>query len=220
MGSATALELQAFLDAWARDRLGSPIADVRFRAGRIDVVWGVELADGRAVVIKTHRLPVDLDAVRVAHDAQRLMVTAGFPCAVPLGGPDEVDRRVLTAETLVHGEALKGHDPVLAGTFDWELVADTEAVIAGFAAACYAASSTGGGGLSTPDDVAAFLRDYDAVRAQPLSARERRMAAGAAAWILAFNARWQVALIEHGLCEEGTVPLVRDRGEEYLTLTW
>jgi hypothetical protein len=34
----------------------------------------------------------------------------------------------------------------LVGTFDWELVADREAVIAGFAAACYASSSTGGGG--------------------------------------------------------------------------
>jgi hypothetical protein len=40
-------------------------------------------------------------------------------------------------------------DGQLAGTFDWELVADTEAVIAGFTASCYAASATGGGGLST-----------------------------------------------------------------------
>lgn len=106
------------------------------------------------------------------------------------------------------------------GTFDWELVADTEAVIAGFAAACYAASSTGGGGLSTPEEVAAFLRDYDAVRTRPLSGRERRAAAGAAAWILAFNARWHVGLIEHGLCHEATLSLVRDRGEDYLSLVW
>ena len=63
-GDVTLPELSAFLDAWARDRLGSPIVDVRFRAGRIDAVWGVELQDGRAVVIKTHRTPVDLDAMR------------------------------------------------------------------------------------------------------------------------------------------------------------
>jgi hypothetical protein len=109
---------------------------------------------------------------------------------------------------------------VLVGTFDWELVADTEAVIAGFAAACYAASSTGGGGLSTPEEVASFLTDYDSVRAQPLVEQERRAAAGAAAWILAFNARWQVGLIDHGLCDEATVTLVRDRGEDFLTLSW
>lgn len=108
----------------------------------------------------------------------------------------------------------------LVGTFDWELVADTEAVIAGFAAASYAASSTGGGGLSTPEEVAMFLRDYDTARAQPFGDRERRTAAGAAAWILAFNARWQVALIDHGLCDASTVSLVRDRGEDYLSLAW
>jgi hypothetical protein len=317
-GSVTGPELQAFLDAWATDRLGSAIANVRFRTGRIDVVWGVDLRDGRAVVIKTHRAPVDLEATRVAGDAQRVLAEAGFPCALPLAGPDEVGGRVLTAETLIEGSAPDGRDPAgrlllagglarhiellrarpdfvpragtgpswcryqdgpwpvphdtlvdfrstpagyawldtfgrraaeqilthrdaervvvghadwyagntavagntLTGTFDWELVADTEPVIAGFAAACYAASSTGGGGLSTPAEVAAFLQDYDAVRHQPLAGAERRTAAGAAAWILAFNARWQVGLIEHGLCDESTVALARDRGAEYLALTW
>jgi hypothetical protein len=36
----------------------------RFCAGRIDVVWGIELGDGRAVVNKIHRPPVELDAIR------------------------------------------------------------------------------------------------------------------------------------------------------------
>ncbi len=318
-GPVTPVELRAFLDAWAKRRLGSPIAKVRFRAGRIDVVWGVELEDGRAVVLKMHRPPVDLDATRVASDAQLLLVEAGFPCAVPLAGPDEVDGRVLTAETLIDGEAPDGRDPAtrrllagglarhieilrqrpdfvrragsgpswcqyqagpwpvphdtfvdfqstpagyewldtfgrraadqilthrdagnvvvghadwyvgntvisggtLIGTFDWELVADTEAVIAGFAAAGYAAGSTGGArGLSSPEEVAMFMRDYDAARTRPLADRERRTAAGAAAWILAFNARWQVALIDHGLCDEATVSLVQNSAEDYLTLAW
>lgn len=317
-GFLTSFELRAFLDAWARDRLRSPMGRVRFRAGRIDVVWGVELEDGRAVVIKTHRSPVDLDAVRAANDAQRLLAEASFPCAVPLAGPDEIEGRVLTAETLIDGKTPDGrdpasrrllaaglarhieilrrdpdlvrragpgpswcryqagpwpvpHDPVvdfrstpsgfewldglgrraadqilahrdaaevvvghadwyagnttisgnaLAGTFDWELVADLEAVIAGFAAASYAASATGGGGLSTPEEVAMFLRDYDSVRAEPLADQERRAAAGAAAWIVAFNARWQVGLIDHGRCDEATVALVRNRGADYLSLVW
>ena len=109
---------------------------------------------------------------------------------------------------------------MISGTFDWELVADAEAVIAGFAAACYAASSTGGGGLSSPEEVAMFMRDYDTVRGRPLDHRERRTAAGAAAWILAFNARWQVGLMEHGLCDEATISLVRERQDDYLSLTW
>ena len=111
-------------------------------------------------------------------------------------------------------------DGALVGTFDWELVADTEAVIAGFAASCYASSPTGGGGLSTPEEVAAFLRDYENVRTQPFSACERRAAAAAAAWILAFNARWQVALIGHNLCHDTTIALVQNRQEDYLTSSW
>jgi hypothetical protein len=65
-----------------------------------------------------------------------------------------------------------------------------------------------------------FMRDYDTSRTRPLGDEERRTAAGAAAWILAFNARWQVALIDHGLGHEATVSLVQDRAEDYLTLTW
>lgn len=317
-GSVTSLELRTFLDAWARDRLGSSIVEVVFRAGRIDVVWGVELEDGRGVVIKTHRPPVDVDAIRSANEAQRLLAAAGFPSAVPLAGPDEVEGQVLTAETLIKGSTPDGRSPamrqlladglarhidllrkhpdlvrgagagpswcqyqagpwpvphdtivdfrstpdgfewldqfgqraaeqilahrdaeavvvghadwyagntavsadVLVGTFDWELVADTEAVIAGFAAAAFAASSTGGGGLSTPEEVAAFMRDYDTARGRPLTSREQRAAAGAAGWIVAFNARWQVGLIDHGLCDEATVALTRDRGQDYLGLVW
>jgi hypothetical protein len=110
-GPVTMPELWAFLDAWARNRLGSGIAKVRFRDGRIDVVWGVELEDGRVVVIKTHRTPVDMDAMRAARDAQRLLTGAPFPCPTPLAGPDEVDGRVLTAETLIEGEIPDGRDP-------------------------------------------------------------------------------------------------------------
>lgn len=317
-GAVTLAELRAFLGSWARDRLGSEIEEVRFRAGRIDAVWGVQLQDGRAVVIKAHRTPVDLEAAGAGVDAQRTLATGGFPCPVPLVGPEEVDGRVLTAETLISGVSPDGRDPAvrrlladglarhikllssrsdlvrragpgpswcryqggpwpvphdtlvdfrstvagfewldafgqraadqvlehrgtdeivvghadwyagnvtvvdgqLAGIFDWELVADTEPVIAGFAASCYASSSTGGGGLSTPTEVAAFLLDYEQARGEPLSERERRAATGAAAWILAFNARWQTALIVHGMCDHATIAMVQDHQEEYLSLSW
>jgi hypothetical protein len=215
---------------------------------------GVELADGRGVVIKSHRLPVNLDAVGAAIAAKWALALAGFPCPDPLSGPDEIEGQVLTGGTLMrdggvpdgrdprnrrllaaglatHINMLRGqpallrragsgpswcqygtgpwpvpHDPIvdfrstpdgyewldvyaqqaadqilayrpgsevvvghadwyagnaavaegqLVATFDWELVADTEAVIAGFTAASYAASSTSGGGLATPEEVVA-----------------------------------------------------------------
>lgn len=317
-GAVTSVELRTFLDRWTQSRLGSGIDEVRLRAGRIDAVWGVQLRDGRTVVIKAHRTPVDLGAARATVDAQGVLTAAGFPCPAPLAGPDECDGRVLSAETLIVGARPDGRDPGtrrlladglarhidilrtrpdlvgragagpswcryqggpwpvphdtlvdfgstvagyewldafgrraadqilknregdpvvvghadwyagntavidgrLVGVFDWELVTDTEAVIAGFAAACYAASATGGGGLSNPEEVAAFLRDYEEVRGQPLSEGGRRAAAAAAAWILAFNARWQVALVAHDMSDTATITLVQVHQDDYLTLSW
>jgi hypothetical protein len=42
----------------------------------------------------------------------------------------------------------------------------------------------------------------------------------AAAWILAFNARCQAALIDHGFCGYATIALVRHHQEDYLSLSW
>jgi hypothetical protein len=319
LDASRATDILRLFSTYTQDRLGASIIRVGLRSGRIDVVWGVQLDDGREVVIKAYRRPVDLAAVAAATEAKRLLRSVDFPCPAPLSGPDEVAGHVLIIESLLtggetpdgrdpgnrrllavglarHVEVLRSrpdllgptgtgpawcryqagpwpvpHDPivdftstpdgygwldayaarvadqilehraagpvvaghadwyagntavadgVLVGTFDWELVADTEAVIAGFSAASYAASSTTGGGLSTPEEAAAFLRDYDSARGAPLTEPERRAAAGAATWILAFNARWELALGGDGHDVGTALWLVRERPEDYLTLSW
>lgn len=105
----------------------------------------------------------------------------------------------------------------LVATFDWELVAEDEAVIAGFAAACYAASPTSGAGLSNPEEAVAFLQDYDVARGVALTRPQQRAAAGATAWILAFNARWEIGLPAG---EGPTTALVRERQADFLDLSW
>ncbi len=312
--------LRSLLDSYARDRLGSPIADVRFRSGRIDVVWGVRLADGREVVIKAHRPPVDLTVRAASADAQRFLVDAGFPCPTPVSGPDEYAGLVLSTETLLTaggdadgrdpdtraaiaaglarhiallrprtdlvGIVGKGpawnryedgpwptpHDPIfdfsrtpeayrwldevataastqilryrgddvvvghgdwyqgnlrvedcqVSATFDWDLIADTEPVIAGMAAACFAASATAGGGLSAPDEVADFLRDYQRLR--PFSADERRAAAGATTWILCFNARCELSMLTGdpapGCTPASALALLHEHHQRYLDPGW
>ncbi len=318
-GSVTSEEIYALLDGYVYQQLGSQIARLRFRAGRIDAVWGVDLDDGRAIVIKTHRPPAEFEPLRVVAETLHVLNAAGFPCPTPLSGPDGIDGHVITTQTLLSGEIPDGRDltnrallasglaqhiellrhhpdlisrvgagpswchyaagpwPVphdtlvdfssttpgyewldqfgrraseqvlthrdadavvvghadwyagntvvadgrLVGTFDWELVADTEAVIAGFAAACYGQRGTSAGGTSTPEQVADFMRDYDAARAEPLTQSARRTAAGAAAWICAFNARWQVALLDHDLSDDYPyVVQVQQRQDDYLDLNW
>ncbi|NAZ84407.1 hypothetical protein GTR02_21640 [Kineococcus sp. R8] len=83
---STALVLSLF-DGFTRDHLARSIDHVTFRAGRIKVVWGVRLTDGRDVVIKAHRRPVDVPAVVAATRAMDLLVAAWFPCPQQLAGP-------------------------------------------------------------------------------------------------------------------------------------
>jgi len=317
LGDVPVAQVLSLFSSYTRERLGQPIRLVRFRAGRIDAVWGVELADGREVVIKAHRQPVDVQAVAAATDAKSLLVAADYPCPQPYAGPDEVEGHILIAEALLsRGAAPDGRDPVirrllagglarhidvlrqddtlperagsgpswcqyqqgpwptphdpivdfttcppgyewldafacraseqiltyrnhdvvaghadwyagncavadgqLVATFDWELVAETEAVIAGFTASCYASSSSSGGGMSTPQETLAFLQDCELARGVPLDGAEQRAAAAAAAWIVAFNARWETAM-RPGQEDGTTTALVRERGEDYLSLTW
>ena len=46
------------------------------------------------------------------------------------------------------------------------------------------------------------------------------MNGGAAVWIGAFNARWQVALIQRDLADYDTINLVRQRQDDFLSLSW
>jgi Phosphotransferase enzyme family len=310
-----------------RDRLsrylgryvGSGISDVLFRAGRIDAVWAVHTDDGRDLVVKAHRQPVDLSVLQANTRAQNLLAGAGFPCPVPVSGPDRFDGLALSTQTLIAaGEPVSGrepgirramaiglaehvdvlrsspdlvslvgpgpawcryqhgpwptpHDsifdfsatpadfgwldsfataaadrlnqsrprsPVLVGhadwycgnlrfdgdrlvaAFDWDLFADTEPVIAGMSAGAYTASGTSGAGLPTPDEVAAFLIDYDTVRPQRFSADEQRTAAAAASWTIAYNARCELAMLTPEADSGPTLELTQRNQNRYLGLTW
>ncbi len=304
------------LDGYLTRYLGTTIAEVRFRAGRIDAVWGVRTADGRDVVVKAHRAPADLPALAATLTAQGILADAGFPCPAPVHGPDRFDGLTLHAELLVtDGEprsarepgirrAIAGglaehvrilsrhpeiiatvgpgpawcryhdgpwptpHDPIfdfratppafawldrfaadaaarladarhrgptlaghadwyggnlrfdgqrLAAAFDWDLFAATEPVIAGLSAGCYTSSATSDGGLPTPDEVAAFFADYDTCRPRPFGAADRRDAAAAACWVIAYNARCELAL---PWSERPSVELIRHHRDRYLNLAW
>jgi Ser/Thr protein kinase RdoA (MazF antagonist) len=85
---------------WCDRYLGAGPARVLFRSGHLSEVVGVELADGRRVVVKAR--PYD-PRIAGCTAVQGHLARAGFPCPVPLTGPVRADGLTVTAETLVPG---------------------------------------------------------------------------------------------------------------------
>jgi hypothetical protein len=317
-GSSSAEAIAELLDRYLRQRLGRGVSEVLFRAGRIDSVWGVRTDDGSEVVVKAHRRPVDLTARRAVVVAQRLLDEAGFPCPMPLSGPDVVGELVLSAETMLregtpgdardprtrvalvsglaeHIDLLRAHPELtsvagrgpawcryqdgpwptphdsifdftrtprgfewldhfaqwaadqlnaargqretvvghadwysgnlrfagdrLVAAFDWDLVADVEPVVVGINAGAYADTDTPGG-ATTPGEVAAFLIDYDRARAHPFDPAEQQLAAAAASWTVAYNARCRLSTLTPDNSASTSLEMVRKNQDQFLHLTW
>jgi len=87
------------LDDWCRAELGAAPRQPLFRTGHLSEVLGVELTDGRRVVVKARPASPRVAACLVV---QRHLHAAGFPCPEPLAGPSPFDDgRVATAEAWV-----------------------------------------------------------------------------------------------------------------------
>lgn len=103
-----------WLDRFVRSQLSSGLQRVRFRSGRISAVFGVELADDRAVVVKVHRGRPDLGPLTAAVDGQRWLVDHGYPAPVPLAGPAVLDGHTAVVESLLDtGSRADAHDPAV-----------------------------------------------------------------------------------------------------------
>jgi Phosphotransferase enzyme family len=98
------------------------------------------------------------------------------------------------ARVVAHGDWYAGNVHVERGrvvaVFDWDFVVEPEPVVVGL--------SAGGlllDGAPTPDDVAGFLEDYAQVCPTGFDRAQRGLAAAAARWVLAFNARCDLAML-------------------------
>jgi len=159
---------------------------------------------------------------------------------------DEVAARaaaVLTRPGAQHGERVVGHsdwycgnlrfapscrartddDVRVSSSWDWDsLVAESEPVIAGMAAASFTDSSTSGAQSPTPEEAAAFLSDVDAARGRPSGHDEQVTAAAMVTWTLAYNARCLVDVVALGfpLPQGSTLEALAEHGDAYLHLRW
>jgi hypothetical protein len=99
------------LDRWCREQLGSGVAAVRWFREGTGLVWGVDLHDGRPVVVKAHRpgyLPdPHLDGFL---EVQRRVADLHPWAPMPLAGPAPLGDRVATAEALL-AEGTPASDP-------------------------------------------------------------------------------------------------------------
>ncbi len=100
-GTEDPATVAAMVDGWCRAHLGSPIARYRFFDSSSASVHGVELADGRAVVVKGHRPGVSTDFLRAMTAVQRGLARTGFPAPDPLVDPQPCGGGHLGAETLL-----------------------------------------------------------------------------------------------------------------------
>jgi hypothetical protein len=90
------------LDAWCRVQLGTGVASVRWHREGTGLVWGVDLDDGRAVVVKAHRPGhVPIDHLVGCLDVQRRLSARHAWAPRPLAGPAPLGDRVATAEVLL-----------------------------------------------------------------------------------------------------------------------
>ena len=85
---------------WCRRWLGAELAKVLWSRRHLSHVYGIELDDGRSVVLK-----IRASAPRIAAtvDVQEAVAGAGFPTPAPLTRPHPLGEAVATAEALVEG---------------------------------------------------------------------------------------------------------------------
>jgi hypothetical protein len=114
-------------------------------------------------------------------------------------------------------------DAELTAAYDWDsLTAHTEPVLAGVAAGVHTDGSVQGAAAPTPDEVAAFLADYDQQRERPFTGAEQAAAAAAATWVMAYNARCQLhnQTLGHPVGEGSFLHMLARHRKDYLRLLW
>jgi Phosphotransferase enzyme family len=85
---------------WCLQWLGATPLHLLFEGGHLSGVVGLDLSDGRQVVVKI-RPPAARIVGCVA--VQRHLFAAGFPCPEPLAGPAPIGSATATAETYIPG---------------------------------------------------------------------------------------------------------------------
>lgn len=105
-------EIATLLSGFCERSLGARVSGARFYRVSVACVAGLDLEDGRSVVVKAQRGQRKEAYLRACVAFRRLLVEEGFPCPRPLSEPVRVGPAWVTAEELtLAGSPADAHDP-------------------------------------------------------------------------------------------------------------
>jgi hypothetical protein len=111
-GSDDAHAIAATLARFCRAELGALPRAALFYEASVGCVLGLELDDGRRVVLKTHQPDRSVARLRACQAAQAGLYARGFPCPEPLLDPRPLGRSLCTVEGyLERGQRAGPHAP-------------------------------------------------------------------------------------------------------------
>jgi hypothetical protein len=113
-GTGDAVEIAGQVNVFCTAHLGVPVADYLFYESSQGAVFGIQLSDGRRVVLKAHQPDRPLDFLSAVYDVQRYLADHDYPCPRPLIGPMPIGYGHATVEELVDtGTYADAHHPTI-----------------------------------------------------------------------------------------------------------
>lgn len=102
------------IDQFCLLHLGSGVERAEFFEASVGSVHGIELSDGRRVVVKVHRADTSMAFLTAMQTVQRHLSSDAFPAPEPLVGPARLQNGIAIVESLLDaGEHADAHDPVI-----------------------------------------------------------------------------------------------------------
>jgi len=102
-------EIEEIITGFAADHLG-PVAEALFYRSSVGVVAGLHLADGSEAVVKVHRWNVTVERLAAIQRVQSHLARRSLPAPRPLVAPSPLAGGIATAEELIGGQPVDGHD--------------------------------------------------------------------------------------------------------------
>lgn len=113
-GTSDPAEIAALLEGFCERELGAEVLGARFYRVSVACVAGLDLADGRSVVLKAQRGERREEYLVACADLRHLLADEGFPCPRPLTAPRRAGPAWITAEELTEiGALADAHDPTI-----------------------------------------------------------------------------------------------------------